>query len=91
MDGEKVEEETYAVKSALPEAAREVSGDSLLLQTAPLWPMKVPIQSPVHSRSMGFPSLQLEINTNVPSSWRGEKDRWVTGRVCPGATRGTAL
>lgn len=27
---------TYAVKSALPEAAREVSGDSLLHQTAPL-------------------------------------------------------
>ncbi len=55
--------ETYAVKSALPDAAREVSGESLLLQTAPLCPMKVPIQSPVHSRSMGFPSLQLEIKT----------------------------
>ena len=59
---------TYAVKSALPDAAREVSGESLLLQTAPLWPMKVPIQSPVHSRSIGLPSLQLEINTYVPSS-----------------------
>lgn len=80
---------THAVKSALPDAAREVSGESLLLQTAPLCPMKVPIQSPVHSRSMGFPSLQLEMRTYLPSSCSGEKERWVTGRVCPGATRGT--
>ena len=54
---------TYAVKSALPDAAREVSGDSLLDHTAPLWPKKVPIQSPVHSRNIGFPSLQLDMST----------------------------
>ena len=62
------EKSTHAVKSALPDAAREVSGESLLLHTAPLCPIKVPIQSPVHSRSMGFPSLQLEMSTYVPSS-----------------------
>ena len=65
----------HAVKSALPEAALEVSGDSLLHQTAPLWPMNVPIQSPVHSRNIGFPSLQLEMRTYVPSCCRGEKER----------------
>ena len=79
------------MKSALPEAAREVSGESLLLHTAPLWPMNVPIQSPVHSRSIGFPSLQLDMSTYVLSSWRAEKERCVTGRVWPGATSGTAL
>ena len=79
------------MKSALPEAAREVSGESLLLHTAPLWPMNVPIQSPVHSRSIGLPSLQLDMSTYVLSSWRGEKERCVTGRVWPGATSGTAL
>lgn len=89
--GEEAIEWTYAVKSALPEAAREVSGESLLLHTAPLWPMNVPIQSPVHSRSIGFPSLQLDMSTYVLSSWRAEKERCVTGRVWPGATSGTAL
>jgi len=48
----------------------------------------VPIQSPVHSRNIGLPSLQLEIKRNVPSSWIGEKERCVIGRVWPGATRG---
>ena len=43
-------EETYAVKSALPDTALEVSLDILLLQTAPLCPIKVPTQSPVQRR-----------------------------------------
>jgi len=79
------------LKSALPDAARDPSRLSLVLQTAPLCPTNVPIQSPVHSRSIGFPSLQLDMSRYVPSSRRGEKERWVTGRVCPGATSGTAL
>ena len=54
------EEKTNAVKSALPVAALAASGDSLVLQTAPLCPRKVPIQSPVHSLNIGLPSLQLE-------------------------------
>ena len=53
--------ETHAVKSALPDAARDASGLSLVDHTAPLCPTNVPIQSPVHSRSIGFPSLQLEM------------------------------
>lgn len=61
-------EAAYAVKSALPDAALEASGESFVLQTAPLWPRKVPIQSPVHSLNIGFPSLQLETNRNDPSS-----------------------
>lgn len=79
---------TYAVKSALPEAAREASGESFVLQTAPLWPRKVPIQSPVHSLSIGLPSLQLEMSKYERSSWRAENERWVTGRVWPDATSG---
>lgn len=55
-------DEAYAVKSALPDVALEVSLEILLLQTAPLWPIKVPTQSPVHSLSIGLPSLQLDIN-----------------------------
>lgn len=51
---------THAVKSALPDTALEPSGESFVHHTAPLWPRKVPIQSPVHSLSIGFPSLQLE-------------------------------
>jgi len=82
---------TYAVKSALPDAAREPSREIFVLQTAPLCPRKVPIQSPVHSLSIGFPSLQLETSKYVPSSWIGEKERCVTGRVWPGATRGVDL
>lgn len=46
-------------------------------------PIKVPIQSPVQSLSIGLPSLQLEMRTKLPSSWRGENASWVTGRVCP--------
>lgn len=80
---------THAVKSALPDAARDASGLSFVLQTAPLCPTNVPTQSPVHSRSIGFPSLQLEIMRYVPSSWSAEKLRCVTGRVWPGATSGT--
>jgi hypothetical protein len=84
-------EGTYAVKSALPDAARAPSLESLVLQTAPLWPRKVPIQSPVHSRSIGFPSLHPEMRRYDLSSSAPEKERWVTGRVCPGATRGTTF
>ena len=51
---------THAVKSALPVAAFDESAESLVLHTAPLCPMKVPIQSPVHSLNIGFPSLQLD-------------------------------
>ena len=79
---------THAVKSALPEAARALSRDNLALHTAPLWPRKVPIQSPVHSLSIGLPSLQLEMSRKVPSSWMGENERCVIGRVWPGATSG---
>jgi hypothetical protein len=80
------------VKSALALAARAASGGaSLACHTAPLWPRKVPIQSPVHSRSIGFPSLQPLISRYVPSASAGENARCVTGRVCPGATSGTAL
>jgi hypothetical protein len=86
------DESTHAVKSALADAARAASGGhSLVLQTAPLWPRKVPIQSPVHSRSIGLPSLQEETRRYVLSSRIGEKARWVTGRVWPGATSGTAF
>jgi len=85
---EKYKNKTYAVKSALPEAALDPSRESFVLQTAPLWPRKVPIQSPVHSRNIGFPSLQLDTRRKVPSSWIGEKERCVMGRVWPGATRG---
>lgn len=35
--------EAYAVKSAEAVAALEASGLNLACQTAPLWPMKVPI------------------------------------------------
>lgn len=59
---------THAVKSALPEAALDPSRESFVLQTAPLWPRKVPIQSPVHSLNIGFPSLQLDTKRKVPSS-----------------------
>lgn len=59
---------THAVKSALPEAALDPSRESFVLQTAPLWPRKVPIQSPVHSLNIGFPSLQLDTRRKVPSS-----------------------
>lgn len=79
------------MKSALPDTALEPSWESLVHHTAPLWPRKVPIQSPVHSLSMGLPSLQLETSKYVLSSRIGEKERWVTGRVWPGATRGTAF
>ena len=82
---------THAVKSALPEAALDPSRESFVLQTAPLWPRKVPIQSPVHSLNIGFPSLQLDTRRKVPSSWIGEKERCVMGRVWPGATRGVDL
>ena len=84
-------ENTHAVKSALPDAARDPSRLSFVLQTAPLCPTNVPIQSPVHSRNIGFPSLQLDMSRYVPSSNSGEKERCVIGRVCPGATSGTAL
>ena len=77
------------MKSALPDAARDASGLSFVLQTAPLCPTNVPTQSPVHSLNIGFPSLQLEIRRYVPSSCSAEKFRCVTGRVWPGATRGT--
>jgi hypothetical protein len=60
----------------------------LVLQTAPLWPRKVPTQSPVHSLSIGLPSLQLEMSKKLPSGRIGEKERWVTGLVWPGATSG---
>ncbi|KAI9509229.1 hypothetical protein F5148DRAFT_787961 [Russula earlei] len=46
----KYDGETYAVKSALPEAAQEPSRLSLVLQTAPLCLTKVPIRSPIHLR-----------------------------------------
>ena len=53
---------TYAEKSAEAVAASEASEESLACQTAPLWPKKVPIQSPVTpSRSMGLPSLHAEM------------------------------
>ncbi len=66
------------MKSALPVTALEVSDESFELHTAPLWPrmwcetergwevwgvpIKVPIQSPVQSLSIGLPSLQLDIS-----------------------------
>ena len=84
-------EKTHAVKSALPDAARDPSRLSFVLQTAPLCPTNVPIQSPVHSRNIGFPSLQLDMSRYEPSSNSGEKERCVTGRVCPGATSGIDL
>ena len=48
---------THAVKSAAPVAALLASLLRLAPHTAPLWPSKVPIQSPVSPwRSIGFPS-----------------------------------
>lgn len=48
---------TYAVKSAEPDAARNAFVSKQQLQTAPLWPSKVPTQSPVSPfRSMGLES-----------------------------------
>lgn len=58
--GDDVKLTTNAVKSALPVAALAASGESFVHQTAPLCPRNVPIQSPVHSLSIGLPSLQLE-------------------------------
>lgn len=53
--------ETYAVKSAAPVAASVASCFNVALQTAPLCPSKVPIQSPVSPfRNMGLPSVQNE-------------------------------
>jgi len=47
----------YAVKSAEAVTALEASLLNLALHTAPLWPMNVPIQSPVGpSRSIGLQS-----------------------------------
>ena len=67
------------MKSALPVAAREVSAETLVDQTAPLCPIKVPIQSPLQSRIMGLPSLQLETRTYVLSFCSSEKLKWTTG------------
>jgi hypothetical protein len=54
--------QTYAEKSAEPVAAMAASDDSLEDQTAPLCPIKVPIQSPVMpSRSMGLLSVLVRI------------------------------
>lgn len=45
-------------------AARSIEGDA---------PRKVPTQSPVQSRSMGWPSLQLEMSMKLSSfCWSGE-------------------
>lgn len=48
---------TFALKSALPVTALVPCRLRRAPQTAPLWPMKVPCQSPTQSRSMGRPSL----------------------------------
>lgn len=51
--------QAYQLKSAEAVAALLMSGLSLACQTAPLCPIKVPIQSPVWPwRNMGLPSEQ---------------------------------
>ena len=53
---------TRAEKSAEAVAHRSASLSKEQPQTAPLWPTKVPIQSPVRPlRSMGWPSLEAEV------------------------------
>lgn len=47
---------THAEKSADPVAARVASGERRACQTAPLWPMKVPILDIVSDR---LPSMGL--------------------------------
>lgn len=46
-------DKTYAVKSAEAVAALEASGLNLACQTAPLWPMKVPILYELSSATRG--------------------------------------
>ena len=56
---------SYAEKSAAPVAALVASLFNVAPHTAPLWPLNVPIQSPVSPcRSMGLPSV---INTRYCS------------------------
>lgn len=54
---------TYAVKSAAPVAAFVASPVKVALQTAPLCPSNVPIQSPVSPcRNIGLPSTEITNN-----------------------------
>ena len=54
---------TYAVKSAAPVAAFVASPVKVALQTAPLCPSNVPIQSPVSPcRNIGLPSTETTHN-----------------------------
>src|SRR6056300_756916 len=67
---------TFAEKSADPVAARRAGLLRAAPHTAPLWPSKVPIQSPVSPwRSIGLPSLEAETR-NSPSGVTSLKDTW---------------
>jgi hypothetical protein len=64
--------QNLALESALPVAARVADELSFADHTAPVWPSKVPIQSPeIPSRSIGRLSWQAEIN-EVPSCKKKE-------------------
>lgn len=61
-DSERMIKEIYAEKSADAVAASVASEERRACQHAPLWPMNVPIQSPVTpSRSIGLLSLQADM------------------------------
>ena len=74
------------LKSPEPVKAKVASLLSLALQTAPLWPLKVPIQSPVSPfRNMGSLSWQALIK-KTPSGVTGLYSTPANGRLWPGHT-----
>lgn len=64
------ESHILAEKSAAPDDANVASLFNATLHTAPLWPMKVPTQSPVSpARNMGLPSKMGERISNNKHIW----------------------
>ena len=69
-------DKTYAVKSADAVAALEASGLSLACQTAPLWPMNVPILQASLLAHLSTPCAR-QINMVIPIASDTIPEHWI--------------